>query len=69
MYVAGIYVSPANYNLVGLGFAFTITALVFIALRIFTRVWIVRSFGVDDALIAITGVSIVYFLEYVDPDG
>ena len=56
MYIADIYVSPQNYALVGVGFTFTILAIIFVTLRIVTRVWLVRNIGVDDAFIVVSAV-------------
>ncbi|CAM1506170.1 Fc.00g058110.m01.CDS01 [Cosmosporella sp. VM-42] len=62
MYIADIYVSPQNYALVGVGFTFTILAIIFVVLRIFTRLWLVRNIGVDDAFIVVSALGTLGFL-------
>ncbi|KAF7562357.1 hypothetical protein G7046_g1765 [Stylonectria norvegica] len=62
MYVADIYVSPQNYALVGVGFTFTILAIIFVSARIVTRVWLVRNIGIDDAFIVLSALGTLGFL-------
>ncbi|KAF7557723.1 hypothetical protein G7Z17_g413 [Cylindrodendrum hubeiense] len=62
MYVAGIFVPEVNYALVGVGFTFTILAIIFVVLRIFTRVWLVRGVGADDGFIVISTFGTLGFL-------
>lgn len=58
MYVADIFVPQNCHALVVVGFLFTCLSSVFVILRIITRVWIVRSIGIDDAFIALSNVGI-----------
>ncbi|KAH7121980.1 hypothetical protein B0J13DRAFT_680159 [Dactylonectria estremocensis] len=62
MYVADIFVPEVNYALVGVGFTFTILAILFVVLRIFTRLWLVRSMGADDVFIIISTLGTLGFL-------
>lgn len=62
MYVADILVSPKNYALVIVEFVFTILAIVFVTLRIFTRLWIVKGIGFDDGFIVLSTLGTVGFL-------
>ncbi|OAQ57581.1 hypothetical protein VFPPC_12202 [Pochonia chlamydosporia 170] len=62
MYVADIFVSENNYSLVGVGFTFTVLAIVVVVLRIFTRLWVVKSFGVDDSFIVLSALATLGFL-------
>lgn len=57
MYIANIFVSEKNYALVGVGFTFTVLALVLVGLRVITRIWLVRNFGADDGFIVVSTVS------------
>lgn len=59
MYVADIFVSPKNYSLVILEFLFTTLAIVFVILRVFTRLWIVKNIGFDDAFIVLSTVRML----------
>ncbi|VUC31648.1 unnamed protein product [Clonostachys rosea] len=61
MYIGNIYVPPQNYPLIGVGFTFTILAGVTVSLRIFTRGWMIKHFGTDDALIVFSGLSSIGF--------
>lgn len=58
MYVGNIYVPPQNYPLIGVGFTFTILGVVTVCLRVFTRGWLIKHFGTDDALIVFSGVRV-----------
>ncbi|KAH6975105.1 hypothetical protein BKA56DRAFT_553579 [Ilyonectria sp. MPI-CAGE-AT-0026] len=62
MYVSNIFVPEQNYALVGVGFTFTVLAIIFVVLRIFTRVWLVRSVGADDGFIVISTFGTLGFL-------
>ncbi|KPM36033.1 hypothetical protein AK830_g10531 [Neonectria ditissima] len=62
MYVSDIYVPPQNHALVGVGLTFTVLAALFVVLRIFTRLWLVRSMGVDDVFIVISTFGTLGFL-------
>ncbi|CAH0035078.1 unnamed protein product [Clonostachys rhizophaga] len=62
MYVGNIYVPPQNYPLIGVGFTFTILGVVTVCLRVFTRGWLIKHFGTDDALIVFSGLSSIGFL-------
>ncbi|KAK7225088.1 hypothetical protein V2G26_013091 [Clonostachys chloroleuca] len=61
MYVGNIYVPPQNYPLIGVGFTFTILGVVTVCLRVFTRGWLIKHFGTDDALIVFSGLSSIGF--------
>lgn len=58
MYITNIYVPKQDYSLVGVGFTFTIFAVVFVLLRLFTRIWLVRGrgLGFDDGFIVLSTV-------------
>ncbi|KAI5460227.1 hypothetical protein BGZ63DRAFT_359196 [Mariannaea sp. PMI_226] len=62
MYVTDIYVSKQNYGLVGVGFTFTVLAVLFVLLRIITRLWLVKGMGFDDGFIIISAFGTLAFL-------
>lgn len=56
MYVADILVPEQCHKLAVVGFLFTCLATVFVLLRVITRVWFVRSVGIDDGFIVLSNV-------------
>jgi hypothetical protein len=56
-YVAGMPIVERNYALVVNTFLWTILALIFISMRLFTRAFIVKKVGIDDYLMIATMVS------------
>jgi hypothetical protein len=56
-YIAGMKIVPRNYALVVNSFFWTILALIFIIIRLFTRGCIVKKIGLDDWLMAAAMVS------------
>lgn len=62
MYVADILVPDECHKLVVVGFFFTCLATVFVLLRVITRVWFVRSVGIDDGFIVLSNVCLRHVL-------
>ncbi|KAG5659833.1 hypothetical protein KAF25_002392 [Fusarium avenaceum] len=62
MYVADILVPEQCHKLVVVGFLFTCLATVFVLLRVITRVWFVRSVGIDDGFIVLSNLGTLGFL-------
>jgi hypothetical protein len=62
MYVADIFVPEQCHTLVVVGFLFTCLASVFVLLRVITRVWFVRSVGLDDGFIVLSNVCLHHAL-------
>jgi hypothetical protein len=62
MYVADILVPEQCHTLVVVGFLFTCLASVFVLLRVITRVWFVRSVGLDDGFIVLSNVCLHHAL-------
>ncbi|WZH46803.1 uncharacterized protein QYS62_007911 [Fusarium acuminatum] len=62
MYVADILVPEQCHTLVVVGFLFTCLASVFVLLRVITRVWFVRSVGLDDGFIVLSNLGTLGFL-------
>ncbi|OAQ57505.1 hypothetical protein VFPPC_17157 [Pochonia chlamydosporia 170] len=65
MYVADILVSENNYSLVGVGFTFTVLAIVVVVLRIFTRLWVVKGFGVDGGFIVLSLATLGFLIAVI----
>ncbi|KAI9900974.1 hypothetical protein N3K66_005236 [Trichothecium roseum] len=62
MYVADIHIVEGNYGLVIAGFAFTISAVVAVILRLVTRGFLVSNIGIDDGFILVAALGTVGFL-------
>jgi hypothetical protein len=54
MYIGDVFVSEKNYALVGVEFTFTVLASASVVLRIITRLWLVKSIGIDDGFIVLS---------------
>lgn len=62
------YINESHANrIVGVVGAFYFLALIFVSLRIYVRVLMIRDFGVDDGLIIIVAVSIALLLGFPSP--
>jgi hypothetical protein len=65
MYVTDILVPEQCHTLVVVGFLFTCLASVFVILRVITRVWFVRSVGIDDGFIVLSNVCLHQALSFL----